>query len=209
MRAIPSPRCSAVSICVWRRRKEMPISFGELGAPRVVMAGNLKLDVPAPPVDQAKLDRFSALTRGRPLFVAASTHPGEEEILIEMHRNLRHQRLRPDDGHRAAPSATRRSSIARAVAQAPSLRLRCARTDQTPSSPNRCLCRRHDRRTRGCSIRRQCRLCSWADRWSSMAARIHRGRQARRRRRPRAPCFNFSDIYEALDRAGGARRVPG
>jgi 3-deoxy-D-manno-octulosonic-acid transferase len=29
-----------------------------------------------------------ALTRGRPVIVAASTHPGEEEILLEAHRTL-------------------------------------------------------------------------------------------------------------------------
>lgn len=63
--------------------------FSALGCPRVAMSGNLKLDVPAPPVDQARLDRFGALTRGRPLIAAASTHQGEEEILVDMHRRLR------------------------------------------------------------------------------------------------------------------------
>ena len=29
-----------------------------------------------------------AVTRGRPVVVAASTHPGEEEILTEAHRTL-------------------------------------------------------------------------------------------------------------------------
>jgi 3-deoxy-D-manno-octulosonic-acid transferase len=29
-----------------------------------------------------------AMTRGRPIIVAASTHPGEEEILLEVHRTL-------------------------------------------------------------------------------------------------------------------------
>jgi 3-deoxy-D-manno-octulosonic-acid transferase len=29
-----------------------------------------------------------AVTRGRPVIVAASTHPGEEEILLEVHRSL-------------------------------------------------------------------------------------------------------------------------
>ena len=54
----------------------------------VVTTGNLKLDVPAPPADPAKLERLMAVTRGRPIIVAASTHPGEEEILIEAHRTL-------------------------------------------------------------------------------------------------------------------------
>ena len=29
-----------------------------------------------------------AVTRGRPIVVAASTHPGEEDILLEAHRTL-------------------------------------------------------------------------------------------------------------------------
>jgi 3-deoxy-D-manno-octulosonic-acid transferase len=62
--------------------------FSALGCPNVITTGNLKLDVPAPPADPDKLDRLLALTRGRPVIVAASTHPGEEEILIATHRTL-------------------------------------------------------------------------------------------------------------------------
>ena len=62
--------------------------FAALGSRNVVTTGNLKLDVPAPPADPAKLDRLMALTRGRPIIVAASTHPGEEDILLEAHRKL-------------------------------------------------------------------------------------------------------------------------
>jgi 3-deoxy-D-manno-octulosonic-acid transferase len=62
--------------------------FAALGCRNVVTTGNLKLDVPAPPADPQKLDRLMSLTRGRPIVVAASTHPGEEEILIETHRTL-------------------------------------------------------------------------------------------------------------------------
>jgi 3-deoxy-D-manno-octulosonic-acid transferase len=62
--------------------------FAALGARNVVITGNLKLDVPAPPADPAKLERLMTLTRGRPVIVAASTHTGEEEILIEAHRAL-------------------------------------------------------------------------------------------------------------------------
>jgi 3-deoxy-D-manno-octulosonic-acid transferase len=62
--------------------------FSALGCPNVITTGNLKLDVPAPPADPDKLDRLLSLTRGRPVIVAASTHPGEEEILIAAHRTL-------------------------------------------------------------------------------------------------------------------------
>jgi 3-deoxy-D-manno-octulosonic-acid transferase len=63
--------------------------YSELGAPRVNMTGNLKLDVPAPPVDANKLATMRALLRQRPLIAAASTHPGEEAVIIDAHRRLR------------------------------------------------------------------------------------------------------------------------
>jgi 3-deoxy-D-manno-octulosonic-acid transferase len=62
--------------------------FAALGSRNVVITGNLKLDVAAPPADPAKLERLMAVTRGRPIVVAASTHPGEEEQLVEAHRAL-------------------------------------------------------------------------------------------------------------------------
>ena len=62
--------------------------FSSLGSRNVVVTGNLKLDVPAPPADFSKLERLMAVTRGRPIIVAASTHPGEEEVLLEAHRTL-------------------------------------------------------------------------------------------------------------------------
>jgi 3-deoxy-D-manno-octulosonic-acid transferase len=62
--------------------------FSALGARSVVVTGNLKLDVQAPPGDAAKLDKLMAVTRGRPIIVASSTHPGEEEIILETHKTL-------------------------------------------------------------------------------------------------------------------------
>jgi 3-deoxy-D-manno-octulosonic-acid transferase len=63
--------------------------FGELGALQVVTTGNLKLDVPAPPADRAKLDALRNAIGGRPVIAAASTHAGEEGAVIEAHGRLR------------------------------------------------------------------------------------------------------------------------
>jgi 3-deoxy-D-manno-octulosonic-acid transferase len=60
-----------------------------LGAPRIVTAGNLKLDVPAPPADNKKLAELRDAVVMRPLIAAASTHPGEESAMIEAHCRLR------------------------------------------------------------------------------------------------------------------------
>ena len=63
--------------------------FGELGAPRIVTTGNLKLDVPAPPADPAALAALRDAIGGRPVVAAASTHAGEEGAMIEAHARLR------------------------------------------------------------------------------------------------------------------------
>jgi len=62
--------------------------FSALGSRNVIVTGNLKLDVQAPPADDARLERLMSVTRGRPVVVAASTHPGEEEMLLHAHRTL-------------------------------------------------------------------------------------------------------------------------
>jgi 3-deoxy-D-manno-octulosonic-acid transferase len=61
----------------------------ELGAPRVVTTGNLKLDVPAPAADAAKLTALRDAIGGRPVIAAASTHAGEDAIVIDAHKRLR------------------------------------------------------------------------------------------------------------------------
>jgi 3-deoxy-D-manno-octulosonic-acid transferase len=53
-----------------------------LGARSVRMAGNLKADAPPLPVDAEALRAFRARVGARPLFLAASTHPGEDELLL-------------------------------------------------------------------------------------------------------------------------------
>ena len=63
--------------------------FSELGAPRLSVTGNLKLDVPAPPVDAGKLALMRQTLRDRPIVAAASTHAGEEAVIIDAHRRLR------------------------------------------------------------------------------------------------------------------------
>src|SRR6185312_14888246 len=74
-------------VCLAQSRTDAD-RFAALGSRNVVVTGNLKLDVPAPPADANRLERLMAMTRGRPVVLAASTHPGEEEILAAIHRTL-------------------------------------------------------------------------------------------------------------------------
>ncbi len=66
--------------------------FARLGAPagRIHVIGNLKFDA-ALPEDVATLGLAlrKALGRGRPVWVAGSTHEGEEEMLLTVHAALR------------------------------------------------------------------------------------------------------------------------
>ncbi|MGY8680197.1 3-deoxy-D-manno-octulosonic acid transferase [Bradyrhizobium sp. UFLA05-153] len=78
---------SRFDICLAQSKTDAE-RFAALGSQNVATTGNLKLDVPAPPADPAKLERLMAVTRGRPIIVAASTHPGEDEMLISAHRTL-------------------------------------------------------------------------------------------------------------------------
>jgi 3-deoxy-D-manno-octulosonic-acid transferase len=63
--------------------------FAALNAPRVITTGNLKFDVPPPPVATDKLNALRAAAATRPVIGAASTHPGEETIVLDAHRLLR------------------------------------------------------------------------------------------------------------------------
>ena len=63
--------------------------YRQLGAPRVSSTGNLKLDVPPPPVDDAVLRKLKSVIGSRPVIAAASTHAGEEITVIAAHRRLR------------------------------------------------------------------------------------------------------------------------
>jgi len=63
--------------------------YRDLGAPCIATTGNLKLDVPDPPADPQRLAALEAAIGDRTVFAGASTHPGEEPVLIEAHRRLR------------------------------------------------------------------------------------------------------------------------
>ena len=65
--------------------------FRRLGARRVETPGNLKMAAAPLPADSEALADFGQATAGRPLWLAASTHPGEEEAVAEAHRAVRRQ----------------------------------------------------------------------------------------------------------------------
>ncbi|HEY1735704.1 MAG TPA: 3-deoxy-D-manno-octulosonic acid transferase [Methylovirgula sp.] len=62
--------------------------FALLGARHVKVAGNLKYDVNAPPADRQSLAALAVRIGSRPVWVAASTYRGEEEIVLAAHQAM-------------------------------------------------------------------------------------------------------------------------
>jgi 3-deoxy-D-manno-octulosonic-acid transferase len=59
-----------------------------LGCCRVGKPGDLKLAAPPLPADEAEVRRLREMVAGRPVWLAASTHPGEEDVILAAHRGL-------------------------------------------------------------------------------------------------------------------------
>ncbi len=66
--------------------------LGDLGAGRVVCHGNLKFSSAPLPVDVTELEALRRCIGDRPVWLAASTHPGEEKVIAEAHRRIRETR---------------------------------------------------------------------------------------------------------------------
>jgi 3-deoxy-D-manno-octulosonic-acid transferase len=62
--------------------------FRHLGVREVAVVGDLKAAAAALPVDRSQLMQLRGQLGSRPLWLAASTHAGEEEIVARVHRQL-------------------------------------------------------------------------------------------------------------------------
>ena len=86
--------------------------FRDLGAPHAANVGDLKQAADPLPVDEAELARLRAAIGDRPVWLAASTHPGEEDTVQKTHKKLRKQFPRllsiiaPRHADRGVPIAT-------------------------------------------------------------------------------------------------------
>lgn len=57
----------------------------------IPLTGNLKLQIEPPAPEAAKLEEIRSALAGRPVWLAASTHPGEDEMVLEAHKVWRNQ----------------------------------------------------------------------------------------------------------------------
>ncbi|MEQ8369218.1 MAG: 3-deoxy-D-manno-octulosonic acid transferase, partial [Alphaproteobacteria bacterium] len=67
---------------------EQASRFAALGCRDVRHVANLKAAGDAPPVDGALVAEIAAVAAGRPIWLAASTHPGEDEVVLDAHDRL-------------------------------------------------------------------------------------------------------------------------
>ncbi|MBL8836891.1 MAG: 3-deoxy-D-manno-octulosonic acid transferase [Alphaproteobacteria bacterium] len=84
---IAAPPVAAFAPCLAQSEADAR-RFEALGVPAVCV-GNLKFDGTPAPADAAPLDALRAAIGARPVWLAASTHPGEEEIVARAHRAVR------------------------------------------------------------------------------------------------------------------------
>ena len=77
-----------IAICLAQTRDDAE-RFVRLGAPRVSVAGNLKYDAAVQPADRQQVAYLGDMIGDRPVWVAASTHPGEDAAAAEAHAALK------------------------------------------------------------------------------------------------------------------------
>jgi 3-deoxy-D-manno-octulosonic-acid transferase len=68
--------------------------FAQLGVTRTLDVGNLKADAPPPPIDLSAHRKLDAALQSRTVWLAASTHPGEDEIVAAAHARMK--QAKPD-----------------------------------------------------------------------------------------------------------------
>jgi 3-deoxy-D-manno-octulosonic-acid transferase len=99
-----------------------------LGARRVEAPGDLKFAAPPLPADASELEKLRGVLGDRPVWLAASTHPGEETLALAAHRAIaaRHPDLltilaprHPGRGASIATGAAPLPATRRALGEAP------------------------------------------------------------------------------------------
>lgn len=75
------------TLCLGQTREDAD-RLSALGAPACDCLGNLKFAAAALPADDESLARFQGAIGNRPLWLAASTHAGEELIAAQIHESL-------------------------------------------------------------------------------------------------------------------------
>ena len=76
---------SNIDLCLAQSEHDAAM-FAQLGVVRARATGNLKFDRDPPPCDQAALESLRESVGDRRVWIAASTHPGEEDLALSAHQ---------------------------------------------------------------------------------------------------------------------------
>lgn len=151
-RAIPmalvNARMNAASLARWRRRgdavRSLLDTFAWIGAAdtrtrdgledltgrEIVLAGNLKLEARAPEPDAGELSALESVISGRPVWLAASTHAGEDETVLSAHELVR--KTQPGALLILAPRHPERGPALAELVRARGFHLACRSTGEVP-----------------------------------------------------------------------------
>lgn len=75
--------------CIYTQSEEFTKRYQLLGVKNVSTLGNIKIISHALPCHKAEFDFWQGFINNRPCWIAASTHAGEEEIIIKTHQALK------------------------------------------------------------------------------------------------------------------------
>ena len=175
-----------------------------LGARSVLVAGDIKFDAPALPADRRELAELSGLSSGRQIWIAASTHEGEELIAAQAHKRL--AEVFPDALTLIAPRHPERGEAILRAMEAEGLRAALRSRGQRPGT--------------GTSVY-ICDTIGELGLFYRLAGVVFVGKSfvSEGGQNPIEPARlasailhgprvgNFSDVYAALDAAGGALEI--
>jgi len=85
--ALAQPMLASFALCLAQDDAQVD-RFRELGARQVASVGDLKSAAKTLPTDAAALNALRREIGGRPRWLAACTHPGEEDIAMAVHRRV-------------------------------------------------------------------------------------------------------------------------
>lgn len=104
--------------------------FSRLGAPEVATFGNIKFDAGLPDIGLSDLDALKQAINQRPTVLAASTHPGEDEVVLTAFLKLKEKR--PETLLVIVPRHPVRGSDIALLSQAAGLATRRRSADELP-----------------------------------------------------------------------------
>lgn len=90
-KSIISELLGCFSLCLAQSQEDAK-RFENLGAHKVKYVGNIKFDAPPLPSDSQKMGELVNMIGERPVWLATSTHAGEEVAVAEIHKNLKEEK---------------------------------------------------------------------------------------------------------------------